>query len=302
VSRTLFDVGAQGPLIVGLQQALASHGFDPKGSDGLYGSDTAGAVRAFQTAAAQQPTGSVSDGLWTAVTGTAVPGVEDRSLQLTSTFEGHGYGLAQGNWDGAWLTWGIVGFTLKHGEVQRIIVDVQRSAPELVTAAFGAEANQLLDIVAASAADQERFATGITVGARLAEPWRTHFLQFGAFPEVQAAQRARAHADYFAPALATAATLGLVSELGIALAFDIHVQNGGVSAAVRNDVLAATHGADEPTVRQALAHAVADHALPQFRDDVRARKLAIARGQGVVHARTVQLANWGLTDLPAVVT
>jgi hypothetical protein len=185
--------------------------------------------------------------------------------------------------------------------VQRIVADVHRTAPDRIADAFGADAEQLLDVMSGAAADQERWANGITIGARLAEPWRSHFLLFGSFAEVQAVQRARVHADYFAPAVATAATLGLVSELGIALAFDIHVQNGGVSAAVQNAVLAATHGADEATVRQALANAVADHALARFREDVRARKLAIARGQGIVHARPVLLANWGLTDAPVAV-
>lgn len=40
-----------------------------------------------------------------------IPAALDRSLQVTAAFEGHGFGMLQGNWDGAWLTWGIIGFT-----------------------------------------------------------------------------------------------------------------------------------------------------------------------------------------------
>ena len=103
------------------------------------------------------------------------------------------------------------------------------------------------------------------------------------------------------PALETAASLGLASELGIALAFDVHVQNGGVSAAIREDLARAMAGAPEPAVREALANAVANHAKAQFREDVRSRKLAIARGEGVVHGRRVVLARWGLADVAAAV-
>src|SRR5262245_43674242 len=114
MSRLLFGRGASGPLITDLQSALKQRGFDPKSVDGRFGTDTAAAVMAFQRAFALQQTGEVSDDGWTAMTNTPVPDVASRCLQLTSTLEGHGYTLAEGNWDGAWVTWGIVGFTLKH--------------------------------------------------------------------------------------------------------------------------------------------------------------------------------------------
>jgi hypothetical protein len=33
--------------------------------------------------------------------------------------------MVAGNFDNAWLTWGIIGFTLKHGEIQKIIKEVR---------------------------------------------------------------------------------------------------------------------------------------------------------------------------------
>jgi hypothetical protein len=300
MGRSLFGIGAQGPLIADLQTWLAARGFDPRGSDGLYGIDTAAAVRGFQSSVAQPATGTVNDEQWTALTGKAVPDVEARALQLTSTFEGHGYGLVQGNWDGAWLTWGIVGFTLKNGDIQTIIRNLQRSGSRSLAAAFGDNVRQLLDVMNAAESEQEAWANRITMGARVAEPWRTHFHQFGTFADVQAEQRLRAHQDYFVPAMRTAAALGLVTELGIALCFDIHVQNGGVGGAARDAVARSAAAGTELARREALANAVAEHAKPEFRDDVRARKMAIARGQGVVHERRVDLAAWGLTENAAM--
>src|SRR5262249_32009937 len=158
-------------------------------------------------------TGAVSDGDWSSITRSDVPDIEARCLQLTSAFEGHGYTLAQGNWDGAWLTWGIIGFTLEHGEIQTIVRNVQRSAPNCIQEAFGPDADELLDVIDRPAADQEAWANRLSAGSRVVEPWRTGFAMFGGFPEVQAEQRARVHEDYFVPSALSAGLLGLRSEL-----------------------------------------------------------------------------------------
>jgi hypothetical protein len=48
-----------------------------------------------------------------------------------------------------------------------------------------------------------------------------------------------------------------------------------------------------------IANAVADAASATYRDDVRARKLTLAKGTGVVHGATFALQSWGLDDVPA---
>ncbi len=301
MSRLLFGVGARGPLIVELQAGLLRKGFVHSAADGQYGPNTAAAVSAFQQSIALPPTGGVSDDDWVRITDTASPDVEARCLQLTSTFEGHGYSLAKGNWDGAGLTWGIIAFTLTSGSLQSVVADVQRTAPGCVTQAFGPDAAALLQIMAAPRPQQLAWANGITAGQGLAEPWLTHFAQFGALPQVQAIQRAHAHDQYFAPALKTGAALGLTSELGVALCFDIQVQDGGLKADQIQTLVAQHGGKPEAEMREAAANAAADRANPKFQDDVRARKLTIAHGQGTVHGAAVTLVNWGLTTAVAVV-
>jgi hypothetical protein len=62
----------------------------------------------------------------------------------------------------------------------------------------------------------------------------------------------------------------------------------------------AQHPVDnEREVRVIIANAVASQSRPQFREDVRSRKLTIATGAGVVHGGTYVLRNWGLADVPA---
>jgi hypothetical protein len=119
------------------------------------------------------------------------------------------------------------------------------------------------------------------------------FAAFGATPEVQAEQLKRVQAEYMLPAIRTANKLGFTSELGLALCFDIHVQNGP-----KSDVLASLapqlQGLEEPDARALVANAVADSARAEFREDVRQRKLTVATGKGSVHGKQYVLQNWGL--------
>ncbi len=303
MSRPLFDIGAHGFLIVQMQVALAAAGFDPKGADGAYGSDTMAAVQGFQGSANLQASGAVDDVTWSQLMQSPIPSVAERALQLTSNFEGHGFGLASGNWDGAWLTWGIIGFTMKYGMVQQIIKDVNATAAHCLDDAFGADAPQLRDIMLdALPQDQKAWANSITAGSQIVDPWRTGFALLGSFPEVQAIQKQTAFKMYFDPAAATAQQIGLKNELGLALCFDISVQNGGIKLAARN-LIQQQVAQDPPTaeldLRKIVANAVADVALPRFQADVRTRKLTIATGAGSVHGHQYVLAQWGLGELPA---
>ena len=116
---------------------------------------------------------------------------------------------------------------------------------------------------------------------------------------MRAEQLRRAREDFFDPCVGTAARFGLVSELGLALAFDIHVQNGSVKRAAAAEILAAPTPADEAALRRRIANAVADASGARFREDVRSRKLAIAQGAGAVHGEAFVVEHWGIANLPA---
>jgi hypothetical protein len=223
-----------------------------------------------------------------------VPTTQVRSIGLTAFFEGHGYSLVQGNWDGAWLTWGLIGFTMKYGEVQKIIMSVQANAPQLIEQAFGDQATELIELMESTPRQQEQWADSITERSGVIEPWSSAFAALGQFPEVQQAHRDMDHRDYFAPAILTARGLGLKSELGLALCFDIRVQNGGIGTKARSIIqnsLAGQPPADEKALRAIIANAVADAARSQ-NEDVRQRKLCIANGSGQVHGTVYVLQNW----------
>ena len=293
--RTLFAMGAHGDLVREIQQNLTQVGFSPGKLDGDYGPATAGAVRQFQSANGQLQTGSIDEHTWTPLMNRPVPSVSERSLQLTSAFEGHGFGLAVGNFDGALLTWGIIGFTLASGEIQQIVLSISRQFPNVVRQAFGDNTAELLQLMQADRAFQTQWANAHTVDGRaLAEPWKSMFAVFGAAPEVQAEQLKRAHDKYMQPAVHTAGKLGFTSELGLALCFDIHVQNGGIKSTTMAEIAPQLPGLQEADARALVANAVADSARLQYREDVRSRKLTIATGSGSVHGHPYVLADWGL--------
>ncbi|HKW35255.1 MAG TPA: peptidoglycan-binding protein [Candidatus Acidoferrum sp.] len=294
--RNLFGVGSLGEIVRKIQSTLTDAGFDTNKADGIYGNDTVRAVSAFQSANSLTETGTIDDGTWQILMKSPIPPAFDRCLELTASFENHGFGLAIGNFDGALLTWGIVGFTLASGEVQSIVLAVNESAPECVQQAFGTNAPQLLALMQASSDEQETWADSVTLpNGSLAEPWRSMFQAFGSLPEVQQEQIRHVQSDYMSPAATTAKNLGFTTELGLALCFDIHVQNGGIKPAAMNQIRAAqTPGMSELELRVVAANAVADFASPRWRDDVRKRKLTVATGQGVVHGHNYVLPNWGL--------
>jgi hypothetical protein len=300
MSRLLFAKGARGQAIEDIQTGLR---FAPLDIDGSFGNQTRDGVTFFQLQHGLPQTGTIDVVTWDSLLAKPIPTVFDRCLGLTAAFEGHGFSLAQGNFDGAGITWGIIGFTLKHGEIARIVKTIAAARPDLVRLAFDDQTPQLLALMDAPLADQLAFADSVSIGTkkvRLAEPWRSAFNLFGKLPEVRAEQLRLAREDYFDPCLGTADAFGLTSELGIALAFDIHVQNGSINQTAATQIRSAPTPPNEQALRQIIANAVADAARVSFREDVRSRKLAIAQGTGTVHGETFVLENWGVADLPAV--
>jgi Putative peptidoglycan binding domain/Glycosyl hydrolase family 46 len=285
-----------------LQSGLARLGHYTRLVDGDFGGGTEAAVKSLQIDLDQPPSGRADPGTWQRATGLSWPVLFERCLQLTARFEGHGYRLIAGNFDGAGLTWGIIGFTLKHGEVQAIINELAARAPKLLDLAFGDEAAELMQAFHTKELSAlMSWADSISRGAGkqlVAEPWRTGFATLGAQPLVQEIQRRRAREKYFDPALVTAARLGFQADRSIALCFDVHVQNGGVKTADAQAFKAAIGKPNGPSTERTkcelLAKLVANSAKTAFRADVLARKSAIASGEGIAHGQLFRMDDWGL--------
>jgi Putative peptidoglycan binding domain/Glycosyl hydrolase family 46 len=296
-ARTYFGIGSTGDIVKQIQKALTGAGFNTQGVDGWFGKNTADALDDFQQSRQLPVTGSVDERSWQQLLQRPVPSVFERSLQVTAAFEGHGFELAIGNFDDALLTWGIIGFTLASGEIPRIVNAIKLNHPELVRQAFQDSTEELLGLMSDSPEQQTIWADEHTLAdGSLVQPWRQMFAVFGSFPEVQEEQMKHVASDYLEPAILTARKLRLSTELGLALCFDISVQNGGIKRAAMTEIQQGTVPAmSEPALLGLIANAVADNARAKFQEDVRRRKLTIARGQGSVHGHNYVLENWGLS-------
>ena len=300
----LGNLFVRGELVRVLQVNLVNQGFTVGARiDGIFGNDTEKAVKTWQASKNQQVDGIVTFDSWQQVTNLPTPTLPERALQLTADFEGTGFGKIVGNFDGAWLTWGIIGFTLKHGELSKLILRIQNQHPDLLKDAFGTLLDELLDVMT-NPGKQEAFANSISLGQnkyKVDDKWAACFQKLGEQTKVQQFQLERVR-EYWNRGAADAAKFSLVSELGRSLCFDIAVQNGGIDTSEENSIrerLKQSPTTNERDVRLIVADVIAEHSNPKYADDVRQRKRTIATGAGTVHGSNYTLGDWGLSDVVA---
>ncbi len=303
MARIYFSRGCKGMIAKRIQTDLQRQNFvvgDPlKFADGDFGGKTFTALQNLQTARGLPTSGAVELATWQQLTPDPLPSLFERCLQLTAAFEGHGFGLAKGNFDGAGITWGVIGFTLSNREIQAILTTAEQQVPGTLARVMGPLAAQWQAAVAKPLAQQIAWANTMSSGATkegLPAVWLQAFARLGVEPIIKRIQMQRAYDRYFVPCAASARTLKLQSELGVMLAFDVHVQNGSFKPDAIAAAAALPAGTPEAVRRDTLARAVAQSARPRYRNDVLARKRTVASGQGTVHGATYSLASWGLGE------
>ena len=130
----------------------------------------------------------------------------------------------------------------------------------------------------------------------MVEPWRGLFKALCRREEFQAIQVKYAQ-HLLNDARTWCGLFGVHSERALALLFDIMVQNGSISAIVQAQIqrdIAALEpigdaNAMEVVCLRIIANRCTEAAKPRWVEDVRARKLTIANGEGTVHGRHYNL-------------
>lgn len=294
----------QGELIKKMQQVLIAKDFLQDKDDGVFGGNTERAVQSFQQQNQLAPTGKVDDQTWLKLMSTPAPDLKQRCLQITADFEGTGFTKAVGNFDGAGITWGIIGFTLSNGELGAVLTAIRSAHPAVFSAAFGELEDKIVEVIHSSHSEQIHFANSISVGSskmRILDVWAKAFEKLGSDPSVQEIQLERTE-KFFEIANRDRQRFNVENELGLALCFDIAVQNGGIDSTERARIRAKieqNHPTTQQDLRIIIANVVAENSRPQFIEDVRRRKLTIATAQGTVHGSRFAVKTWGLDDLPA---
>lgn len=269
--------------------------------DGNFGGGTESAVKVFQRNQGLTADGCVGPATWAAFfPGHEAPAspmlgqpLELRCLALSSSFETGAMppecfcGIT-GDCDGQGMSFGALQWNLGQGTLQPLLTDVFANHTDLCRDIFHEHFDVITALSNSSRKEQLAFARSIQNLAkfRINEPWHGMLRQLGRTPEFQKIQAAHA-AKVFAEAQSMCTEYGLATERGVALMFDICVQNGSISAVVKAQILSDFAGLPDKSDQVARMRAIAIRRSAairaQFVADVRTRKLTIAEGQGTVH-------------------
>ncbi|MBS1137378.1 MAG: peptidoglycan-binding domain 1 protein [Proteobacteria bacterium] len=300
----IYKLGSRGDEVREIQRKLAALG-DYRGPiDGDFGGGTQAAVVAFQRRKGVDPDGSVGDRTWEALFGSPIPkpaiGSENlvyRCLALTGSFE-TGTGIPDcfcgisGDFDGQGISFGVLQWNFGQGSLQPLIKDMIERHPDVIGPIFGNHFDAFAEALHADKDELLGFARSVQhpVTRAVFEPWRGYAKTLGRTPEFQAIETEYAGGIY-RRALAMCQDYGLWSERAVALMFDIVTQNGSIDKVTRARILGeikalpASLSDEERETRKMVivANRRAEAANPRWIDDVRVRKLCIARGEGTVH-------------------
>jgi hypothetical protein len=293
--------GASGDAVRKIQARLSEMGLYRGPVDGSFGGGTESAVKVFQRNSGLTQDGCVGDGTWGELFPAQPAPVSDlvnqpialRCLALTSSFETGDMppecfcGIT-GDFDGQGISFGALQWNLGQGTLQPLLTEVFEKHPSVCRDIF----HENVEVVAAlkDSTRQEQVAFGRSIqnirNFRVNEPWRGMMRELGRTPEFQQIQAEHA-AKIHARALAMCKDYGLTTERGVALMFDICVQNGSISPVVRAQIMAdiavLTDKNDQVARMRSIANRRSAAAKAQFVNDVKTRKMTIAEGEGIVH-------------------
>ena len=197
-----------------------------------------------------------------------------------------------GDFDGQGMSFGALQWNLGQGTLQPLLKKMLDNHLDIVTKIFGANTNLLRSVATGKASSAMAFARSIQLGrySKLVSPWDDMFNTLGLTKEFQEIE-VEAASHIFDRATDMCESYGLKSKRGRALMFDICVQNGSIRDSVKREIYRGHYtGIDEVSKMRLIANAIADNANPSYAEDVRARKLTIANGKGIIHQTKFDLA------------
>lgn len=299
------SLGSHGDEVRRVEQRLSSLGLYTGSIDGEFGGGVQSAVKAFQRTRNLDPDGVVGSDTWSALfPGSSAPTapslvsqpMAQRCLALTGTFETSTgapecfCGLA-GNFDGQGISFGVLQWNLGQGTLQPMLRDMIAMYHDVAFAIFADALDTLVKVLASPRAQQLEWADSIQDPQRhiVFEPWKGLLRALGRTAEFQTIQAKYAE-SIRTKAESMCDSFGVWTERGLALMFDICVQNGSIgrdtASKIRADFggIAIRDPASAEIARlRVIANRRAEAAASAFVEDVRRRKLTIANGEGTVH-------------------
>jgi peptidoglycan hydrolase-like protein with peptidoglycan-binding domain len=235
-----------------------------------------------------------------------------RCMYLTMALEGTTFDSLMGNIDGFGLTVGV-GFTVRNGEVAKLLLNVNQDSPDMVRQIAGDKTDTLLANLQKSTADVMLWADSISAANKttVQEPWHTILTRILQSDASKRAQIQWIKSRYYPRAAALHKEMNFSSERALCMLFDFMWQRGAPHAATiaeykrLDSQLAGLEQAGPDAIEQARirnffnAVAASQQARPEFRDFVQKRQLLFVFGKGNVHARDFNLAaNFAIELIP----
>ncbi|MCG2589933.1 peptidoglycan-binding domain-containing protein [Rhodohalobacter sulfatireducens] len=297
----LYRRGSTGDEVKQIQRELQDKNHYHGPIDGIFGGGTESAVKAFQRFENLTIDGIVGPETWKELFDedeVQPPSIlnEDlsyRSLALTGAFETSQpppdcFAGITGDFDGQAISFGALQWNIGQGSLQPLLLKMDEENPEIVEEIFADHCSEFREILQSPHEQQMEWGRSIQDPIRLVlrEPWRGLFKSLGRNKEFQQIQVEAAERLYDA-AQDLADEYDLKSERAVALMFDIKVQNGSIYSYVREQILRdfdqLSDDAGEEERLIIVANRRAEASNPRWVEDVRNRKLTIARGEGTVH-------------------
>lgn len=307
----VYRIGSQGPEIQKIQKRLQALDFYHGPIDSAFGGGTEAAVKAFQARKKLKVDGAVGPATWNTLFNAKLPAptitsqtIDSKCLALTGSFETDQpapecFAGLSGDFDGQGISFGVAQWNFGQDSLQPLLKELIAKSPAVVQSTFHEHYATLVAALNAPKSELMDFARSIQHPVKhvVNEPWRGMFKALGRTSECQEVQT-RFAGKLLRDARQLLKDYGLWSDRALALMFDIKVQNGSIKDITRAQILAdferLPDGLSKPGLEvekmKIIAHRRAEAANPKWVEDVRSRKLCIAKGEGVVHGVHYNLA------------
>lgn len=297
----LYRRGSTGPEVKKIQQELQRLEYYHGPIDSIYGGGTESAVKAFQRSEQLLVDGIVGPNTWQQLFDEdeiSKPAILNKSLSyrclaLTGSFETGTpppdcFAGLSGDFDDQSISFGALQWNFGQGSLQPLLEEMDEQHPQVLQNIFADHSAEFQSVLDSTKEEQMQWGRSIQDANRsfLYEPWRGLFKSLGRCKEFQDIQ-VEAADRLFEAAIDQAQSYDLESERAVALLFDIKVQNGSiphyVERQIGRDFQSLSENAGEEERLCIIANRRAEASIPRWIEDVRTRKLTIAKGRGTVH-------------------
>ena len=194
------------------------------------------------------------------------------------------YKKIAGNFDGQGISYGFIQFALGQNKLQPILTEMITNHYSVFYNIFGILSESMKLMLSQKLENQIEWAKSIQTNNVIKSEWKLKFSALGATKEMQNIQIKHAKERFFKPAQSWMNIYGLQSERGLALLCDISTQNGLIKEYTKELILSQIKPEmNEQNRLEIIANRRAEASSTRWIEDVRTRKLTIAKGFGIIH-------------------